>query len=59
MKSLSQSDVGQSVAVQNGLILAVEAIEGTDEMIKRAGKLKFSGLGPILVKAPKLNHDLI
>ena len=58
MKSLSQSDVGQSVAVQNGLILAVEAIEGTDEMIKRAGKLKLSGLGPILVKAPKLNQDM-
>ena len=58
LKSLSQSDVGQSVAVQNGLILAVEAIEGTDEMIKRAGKLKFSGLGPILVKAPKLNQDM-
>ena len=58
LKSLSQSDVGQSVAVQNGLVLSLEAIEGTDEMIKRAGKLKFSGLGPILVKAPKINQDM-
>ena len=58
LKSLSKSDVGQSVVIQNGLILAVEAIEGTDEMIKRAGKLKFSGLGPILVKAPKINQDM-
>ena len=58
LKSLSQSDVGQSVAIQNGLVLSVEAIEGTDEMIKRAGKLKFSGLGPILVKAPKINQDM-
>ena len=59
LKSLSHSDVGQSVAVQNGLILAIEAIEGTDEMIKRAGKLKISGLGPILIKAPKLNQDMM
>ena len=58
LKSLSKSDVGQSVVIQNGLILAVEAIEGTDEMIKRAGKLKFSGPGPILVKAPKINQDM-
>jgi len=58
LKDLSKSDVGQSVAVQQGMVLAVEAIEGTDQMIERAGKLKLSGLGPILVKAPKLNQDL-
>ena len=58
MKNLSKSDVGQSVVVQNGIVLAVEAIEGTDEMIKRAGKFKLSGLGPVLIKAPKVKQDL-
>ena len=56
--NLSQSDVGQSVAVQNGLVLAIEAIEGTDLMLKRAGLLKLPGTGPVLVKAPKVNQDL-
>ena len=58
LKNLSKSDVGQSVVVQNGIILAVEAIEGTDEMIKRAGELKLSGIGPVLIKAPKVKQDL-
>ena len=58
LKNLSKSDVGQSVVVQNGIVLAVEAIEGTDEMIKRAGKFKLSGLGPVLIKAPKVKQDL-
>ncbi len=58
LNNLSKSDVGQSVVVQNGIVLAVEAIEGTDEMIKRAGKLKLSGVGPVLIKAPKVKQDL-
>ncbi len=50
---LGRSDVGQSIAVQEGLVLALEAIEGTDQMIKRAGELKRDILGPILVKISK------
>lgn len=46
-------DVGQSVVVQQGLVLGVEAIEGTDALILRAGGLKREGPAPILVKAPK------
>ena len=46
-------DVGQSVVVQQGLVLGVEAIEGTDALILRAGSLKREGPAPILVKAPK------
>ena len=46
-------DVGQSVVVQQGLVLGVEAIEGTDALILRAGALKREGPAPILVKAPK------
>ena len=58
LKNLSKSDVGQSIVVQDGVVLAVEAIEGTDEMVKRAGELKYPGIGPVLIKAPKLNQDL-
>ena len=46
-------DVGQSVVVQQGLVLGVEAIEGTDALILRAGSLKREGPATILVKAPK------
>ena len=46
-------DVGQAVIVQQGLVLGVEAIEGTDALILRAGGLKREGPAPILVKAPK------
>jgi DUF1009 family protein len=46
-------DVGQSVVVQQGLVLGVEAIEGTDALILRAGALKREGPAPILVKTPK------
>ncbi len=55
---LSSHDIGQSIVVQQGLVLAIEAIEGTDLMISRAGKLKLNGNPPILVKAPKLGQDL-
>ena len=46
-------DVGQAVVVQQGLVLGVEAIEGSDALILRAGGLKREGPAPILVKAPK------
>lgn len=50
-------DQGQSIVVQNGLILGVEAIEGTDELIKRCGQYKRKGRGPILVKIKKPQQD--
>ena len=50
---LGEADVGQSIAVQEGLVLAIEAIEGTDNMIARAGQLKRDVVGPILVKISK------
>lgn len=46
-------DVGQAVIVQQGLVLGVEAIEGTDALILRAGTLRREGPAPILVKAVK------
>jgi DUF1009 family protein len=51
--ALGAVDVGQSVVVQQGLVLGVETIEGTDALILRAGALKREGPAPILVKALK------
>lgn len=49
-------DVGQTVAVKNGMVLAVEAFEGTNAAIKRAGKL--GGRGGVVFKAARKGHDM-
>src|SRR5262249_1440150 len=46
-------DIGQSVVVQQGLVLGVEAIEGTDALIARCGPLQRAGPGGVLIKAAK------
>ena len=57
-KLLGQADIGQSVVVQRGVVLGVEAVEGTDSLISRAGDLKdISSKGPILIKMKKPNQD--
>lgn len=56
-KILGKADIGQGVVVQQGLVLAVEAIEGTAEMIARAGALKRAGGGGVLVKAAKPHQE--
>lgn len=53
---LGQLDVGQSVAVREQAVIAVEAMEGTDEMIRRAGRLARKGF--VVVKMAKPNQDL-
>lgn len=55
-KTLGRIDVGQSAAVAEGTVLAVEAIEGTDEMMRRAAGL--FGPGISIVKAAKPGQDL-
>jgi len=55
---LGELDVGQSVIVQQGLVLGVEGIEGTDELIKRCGSYKRKGDGGILVKLRKPQQDM-
>jgi hypothetical protein len=57
LAALAPVDVGQAVVVQSGLILGVEAVEGTDELIRRTAKLRREGPPPILVKAPKPQQD--
>ena len=61
IKSLSKFDIGQSVVINNGYVLAIEGPEGTDETIKRSlhlsKKYKLKNKS-ILVKFPKVNQDL-
>ncbi|HKJ82879.1 MAG TPA: UDP-2,3-diacylglucosamine diphosphatase LpxI [Mariprofundaceae bacterium] len=55
-RGIAALDIGQTVVVQEGAVLAVEAIEGTDEAIKRGGVL---GSGKsVVVKVAKPNQDL-
>ena len=56
--ALGKLDVGQSVIVQQGLVLGVEGIEGTDELIKRCGTYKRNGVGGVLVKLRKPQQDM-
>ena len=57
-KALGAVDVGQAVVVQEGMVLAVEAIEGTDMMLSRAATVKKEGKAPIMVKVLKPGQDL-
>ncbi len=50
-------DVGQSVIVQEGIVLGVEAIEGTDALMKRCGDLMRGGRKAVLVKTCKPQQD--
>ncbi len=52
---LSKNHLGQTVAVKNGAVVALEAMEGTDELIKRAARL--SGKGLTVLKAAGKGHD--
>lgn len=53
---LGRADVGQTVVVRQGVVLAVEAVEGTDECIRRAGR--WGGPGAVVVKRLKPGQDL-
>lgn len=56
-RTLGQADVGQGCVVQQGLVLALEAIEGTDEMVRRSALYKRDGVGGVLVKSAKPQQD--
>ncbi len=56
-KELGRLDVGQSVIVKDRAVLAVEAIEGTDECIRRAGQLCSQG-GFTVIKVAKPQQDM-
>lgn len=56
--TLGRLDVGQSVVIQQGLVLGVEGIEGTDKLIIRCADYKRKGKSPILVKLRKPTQDM-
>jgi len=57
VKKLGELDIGQAIAVKEKEVIAVEAIEGTAEMIDRAGRLCQSG-GWTLIKTSKPQQDM-
>jgi UDP-2,3-diacylglucosamine hydrolase len=55
-KEIARLDIGQTVIVKNGSVVAVEALEGTNETIKRAETLVREG--GVMVKVAKPNQDM-
>jgi DUF1009 family protein len=56
-KAVSALDIGQTVVIKKGTVLAVEGFEGTDECIRRGGALAGEKGGALVVKVSKPNHD--
>ena len=56
-KAVSALDIGQTVVVKRGTVLAVEGFEGTDDCIRRGGMLAGEKGGSVVVKVSKPNHD--
>lgn len=57
-KEISRLEIGQTVVVKNGTVLAVEAFEGTDKCLARGGELAGKSGGAVAVKVARENHDL-
>jgi DUF1009 family protein len=58
LRCLAPVDVGQAVVVQQGMVLGIEAVEGTDALIARAGDLRRDGPGGVLVKLSKTGQEM-
>ncbi len=56
-RALGEADVGQAVVVQQGIVLGVEAVEGTDRLLARCAELRRAGLGGVLVKIKKPHQE--
>lgn len=56
-KIIGANDIGQSIIIENGLVIAVEAAEGTDRMIKRSLSLKKEKKAGVLIKVIKPMQD--
>lgn len=57
-KEVSRLEVGQTVVVKEGTVLAVEGFEGTDRCLARGGELAGKDGGAVAVKVAKVNHDM-
>lgn len=56
-RALGAADVGQAVVVQQGIVLGVEAVEGTDALIARCAGLRRDGPAGVLVKLAKPGQE--
>jgi UDP-2,3-diacylglucosamine hydrolase len=57
-RETSRLEIGQTVVVKNGVVLAVEGFEGTDQCLARGGELAGRDGGAVAVKVAKPNHDM-
>lgn len=57
-KEVSRLEIGQTIVVKNGTVLAVEGMEGTDKCLLRGGELAGKDGGAVAVKVAKEKHDL-
>ena len=57
-KEVSRMEIGQTVVVKDGAVLAVEGFEGTDQCLARGGELAGKDGGAVAVKVAKANHDM-
>ena len=57
-KEISRLEIGQTVVVKNGTVLAVEGYEGTDQCLARGGELAGQDGGAVAVKVARENHDM-
>jgi UDP-2,3-diacylglucosamine hydrolase len=57
-KEIARLDIGQSVVVRKGVVLAVEGFEGTDVCLARGGDLAGRDGGAVAVKVAKIGHDM-
>ncbi|MGB8952052.1 MAG: UDP-2,3-diacylglucosamine diphosphatase LpxI [Candidatus Aminicenantales bacterium] len=55
-KSIADADVGQTIIVKNKAVVAVEGMEGTDEVIRRGGRL--AGEGIVVIKVARTDQDM-
>jgi UDP-2,3-diacylglucosamine hydrolase len=55
-KEIARLDIGQTIIIKNGTVVAVEALEGTNEAIKRGGTLAREGA--VMIKVSKPNQDM-
>lgn len=57
-KEISRLEIGQTVVVKEGTVLAVEGFEGTDKCLARGGELAGKSGGAVAVKVAKVGHDM-
>jgi DUF1009 family protein len=57
LKALGTLDIGQATVIQQGVVLGIEAVEGTDRLMDRCRDLHREGRGGVLVKMPKPGQE--